>query len=50
MSFDWYTVVGALRLCLSTEFCEYLRRNGEGREHFMAVLVPYQAVADNLER
>jgi hypothetical protein len=50
MAFDWYTVVGALRLFLSTEFCEYLRRNGEGREHFMAVLVPYQAVADNLER
>ncbi len=50
MTFDWFTVVGAFRLFLSTEFCEYLRRNGEERHHFMAVLVPYQAVADNFER
>ncbi len=49
MSFDWYTIVGAMRLFLWTEFCEYLRRNGEERHHFMAVLVPYQAVAGNLE-
>ncbi len=50
MTSDWFTIVGALRLFLSTEFCEYLRRNGEGRDHFMAVLVPYQALADSLER
>ena len=50
MAFDWYTIVGALRLVFSTEFCEYLRRNGEERHHFMAVLVPFQAVADNFER
>lgn len=50
LTFDWYTVVGVLRLFWPTEFCEYVRRNGEGRQHFLAVLVPYQAVADNLER
>ena len=49
MTLDWYTVVGALRLFLPTEFCEYLRRNSEERNHFMAVLVPYPAVADKLE-
>jgi hypothetical protein len=48
MTFQWYTVVAALRLFLPTELCEHIRRNGEGRTHFMAVLVPYPALADNL--
>ena len=49
ISLDWFTLVGALRLFFSTDFCEFIRRNGEERNHFMAVLVPYQALAENLE-
>ncbi len=49
ISLDWFTVVGALRLFFSTDFCEYIRRNGEEHNHFMAMLLPYQALADNLE-
>jgi hypothetical protein len=48
LAFHWYTIVGALRLFLPTDFCEYIRRNGEGRNHFMAVLLPYQALAESL--
>ncbi len=49
ITLDWYTIVSTMRLFLPPEFCEHLRRNGEGRQPFMAVLVPYQALADNLE-
>jgi hypothetical protein len=47
MSLHWHTLVGALRLFLPPEFCEYIRRNGEGRHHFMAVVVPHQLLADD---
>jgi len=48
MTLPWYTLVAALRLFLPTELCEHVRRNGEGHDPFMAVVVPYQALADNL--
>ncbi len=48
ITLHWYSVVAAMRLFLPTELCEHVRRNGEGRNPFMAVLVPYQALADNL--
>ena len=46
VTLPWQTVASALRLFLPTEFCEYIRRNGEGRQHFMALLAPYHALAD----
>ena len=48
MALHWYTVVGALRLFLPTDLCEHIRHNGEEHNHFMAVMVPYQALADKL--
>jgi len=48
MTLHWYTLEAALRLFLPTELCEHVRFNGEGHNHFMAVLVPYRALADNL--
>ena len=47
ITLHWATIVAAMRLFLPTESCEHIRRNGEGRDRFMAVLVPYQALADS---
>ena len=48
ITLHWYTIVAAMRLILPTELCEHIRRNVEEPSHFMAVLVPYNALADPL--
>lgn len=50
IALHWYTLVAAMRLFLPAELCEHIRRNGEERNRFMAVLVPYSALADILEQ